>query len=270
MASGQLPTRIPAENPNRRRLLRLLPLAVVAGLAILVVAMGWHRALTFEALVMRRADLDMLVGPHRPVALVAFIGLYIVVVAASIPGAFIMTVAGGVLFGWLVGGAAAVIGATIGATVLFLIARYALRGLIERRLGPRLSALSEGFRADAFHYLLFLRLVPAFPFFLVNLAPALAGVRLGTFVAATGLGIIPATFAYAFFGDGLDRVIAAQEAAYWECTDAGRTDCRISFTLGAVLTPNLLAALTALGVAALIPVFVRRWRARRHALPPPA
>jgi uncharacterized membrane protein YdjX (TVP38/TMEM64 family) len=121
----------------------------------------------------------------------------------------------------------------------------------------------EGFRDDAFNYLLFLRLVPLFPFWLVNLAPALFNVKLVTFVAATLLGIIPGTFAFAFLGSGLDSIIAAQQAAYQACLAAGRGDCEMRFEAGALLTPELIIAFVALGVVALIPVAVKRVRARR-------
>jgi uncharacterized membrane protein YdjX (TVP38/TMEM64 family) len=107
---------------------------------------------------------------------------------------------------------------------------------------------------------LFLRLVPLFPFWLVNLVPALCGVRLATFVTATVVGIIPATFAFAFVGAGLDSVIVAQQAAYRACLAAGRTDCRLEFHMHAALTPELLTALVALGLLALIPVAVKRIR----------
>jgi uncharacterized membrane protein YdjX (TVP38/TMEM64 family) len=105
--------------------------------------------------------------------------------------------------------------------------------------------------------------VPVFPFWLVNLAPAVVGVHLTTFVLATALGIIPGTFAYALVGGGLDSVIAAQEAAYHSCIAAGRADCRLDFSMAALVTPQLLAALAALGVVALIPVALRKRRARR-------
>ena len=113
-------------------------------------------------------------------AVIAYIALYIVVVALSLPGAAFLTVAGGFLFGLALGASAAVVGATVGATVIFLVARSALGEPLLKRAGPRAAKLAEGFRADALSYLLFLRLVPAFPFFLVNLVPAFAGVRLGT------------------------------------------------------------------------------------------
>jgi uncharacterized membrane protein YdjX (TVP38/TMEM64 family) len=125
--------------------------------------------------------------------------------------------------------------------------------------------LAEGFRADAFNYLLFLRLVPAFPFFLVNLVPAFAGVKLSTFVAATAIGIIPGALVYAFAGTGLDSVIAAQQHTYDACMAAGRAGCHLIFNASSVLTPELIGALIALGVLALVPALVRHLRARRRA-----
>jgi uncharacterized membrane protein YdjX (TVP38/TMEM64 family) len=161
-----------------------------------------------------------------------------------------------------VGGLASIVGASIGATLVFLIAKSAFGEHLVRRAGPLASRLAEEFRTDAFSYLLFLRLVPAFPFFLVNLVPALLGVRLGTFVMATALGIIPATLAFASIGAGLDSVIAAQEASHQACLAAGRLDCRLDFDVMAALTPQVLVALVGLGVLALVPVVVRRWRGR--------
>jgi uncharacterized membrane protein YdjX (TVP38/TMEM64 family) len=162
----------------------------------------------------------------------------------------------------VIGGIATVISATIGATIVFLVAKSACGENLMRRAGPLACKLVDGFKADAFNYLLFLRLVPAFPFFLVNLVPALVGVRLPTFVAATFIGIIPAVFAFTFLGSGLDSVIAAQEGIYRACLAAGRTDCEIQFNIGMIATPRLLASLATLGVIALIPVIVKRLRAR--------
>src|SRR5262249_7433883 len=109
---------------------------------------------------------------------------------------------------------------------------------------------------------LFLRLVPVFPFWLVNLAPAIVGIGLPTFVAATALGIIPGTFAFALVGAGLDSVIGAQETAFRECVAAGRRDCQLDFRPSAACTPRRIGAIGALIVVALIPTGVRRWRAR--------
>ncbi len=253
--------RDPAPRLSLGRLLPLVALAVALGV---IVAMGWHRHLSFESLVRHHGALQGFVAQNTAAALAAYIGLYIAVVALSVPGAVYLTIAGGILFGVLLGGVAAVTGATIGAICVFLIARSALGEQLARRAGPLAARLAEGFRADAFSYLLFLRLVPVFPFWLVNLVPALAGVRLSTFAAATAIGIVPGGFAFAFVGSGLTSVITAQEKAYRACLDAGRADCRLDFDLKAAVTPELLMALAALGVVALIPVVVKRLRARRR------
>ena len=239
---------------------RFAPLVLIAILALVIFAMGWHRALSLENLARHHATLADLVGRHFVVALAAFVAIYVAVVTLSLPGGTILSVTGGLLFGCLWGGVTALIGATIGATLLFLIARSAFGEILTRRAGPRLAKLAQGFREDAFNYLLFLRLVPVFPFFLVNLAPALVGVRLAPFVAATALGIIPATFAFAFVGVGLNRVIESQAQSFHDCEAAGRGDCRIDFDIGAALTPHLLAAFAVLGLLALIPVVVKRLR----------
>lgn len=242
-----------------RRLLLLAAVAVLAGIVYAAVGPG---GLSLEALVRHRMEIDAFVAEHRVVAVLAYIVLYIGVVALSLPGATFLTVSGGFLFGLVLGAGAAVIGATIGATLIFLLARTALGEPLLRRAGPRAIRLAKGFQADAFSYLLFLRLVPVFPFFLVNLVPAFAGVRLGPFVAATALGVIPASFVYAFAGTGLDSVIAAQSETYRNCLAAGRVDCRLAFDASDVLTPELIGALAALAVLALVPVLVRRWRGR--------
>jgi uncharacterized membrane protein YdjX (TVP38/TMEM64 family) len=247
------------------RLRRFVPLAVIALATIAVFATGAHRHVSLETLVRHRMAIDGFIDAHAAVALLAFMAVYIVVVALSIPGAALLTIAGGILFGTFVGGSATVIAATIGATIIFLVAKSACGENLARHAGPLAGKLSEGFRADAFSYLLFLRLVPAFPFFLVNLVPALAGVKLTTFVAATVIGIIPATFAFAFFGSGLDSVIVTQEVAYRACVASGRADCALQFDLGMIATPKLLAAFAAMGVIALIPVAVKRLRARSGA-----
>jgi uncharacterized membrane protein YdjX (TVP38/TMEM64 family) len=227
--------------------------------------MGWHRELSFETLVRHRASIDAFVAQHYAAALAAFVALYIVVTALSIPGAVVLTICGGILFGWLAGGLAAIVGATTGATIIFSIARTACGESLMRSVGPRVRKIANGFRSNAFSYLLFLRLVPIFPFWLVNLAPALVGVRLATFVGATALGIVPGTFAYAVVGDGLDSMIRAEGAAFRACIAAGHADCRVHFDMAAVLTPQLLGALAALGLIALIPIVLRRRRGNASA-----
>ncbi|HLN11129.1 MAG TPA: VTT domain-containing protein, partial [Xanthobacteraceae bacterium] len=249
---------------------RLSPLAMVAVAMVVVYAGGWYREVSLENLIRHRAAIDLFVDEHCVTAIGVFIAVYVVSVAMSIPGAVLLTVAGGALFGWLAGGLATIVGATLGAMIIFEIARTACGGTLVRRAGPRVGKLAEGFRENAFSYLLFLRLVPVFPFFLVNIAPALVGVGLGTFVAATVIGIIPATFAFAMFGAGLDSIVAAQESVFRACIAAGRTDCHLDFDRSAAITPQLVAAVVALSIVALVPVVIRRWRAVAGAAARPA
>jgi uncharacterized membrane protein YdjX (TVP38/TMEM64 family) len=259
------PAPAPARAPARLSIRRLWPLLLIVAIAAVVLATGTHRHLSFETLARHHGEIRDFIGAHQVAAVLAYAGLYIIVVALSIPGGLFLTLAGGMLFGGLLGGAVTVVSATIGATIIFLIARSALGEHLARRAGPMVDRVARGFVADAFNYLLFLRLVPVFPFWLVNLVPALAGVRLGTFVVATFVGIIPGTFAYAFVGSGLESVIAAQGVDYRACLAAGRADCRFDFHVKSVVTPELIAALVLLGIVALIPVVVKRIRARSRA-----
>jgi uncharacterized membrane protein YdjX (TVP38/TMEM64 family) len=241
-----------------RRLVLLIAFILLAGIAYYAFGRG---ELSLEAMVRHRTAIDAFVTEYRVLAVLAYIGLYITVVALSVPGAAFLTVSGGFLFGVVVGASAAVIGATIGATLIFLVARTALGEPLLRRAGPRAIKLAQSFRDDAFSYLLFLRLVPAFPFFLVNLVPAFAGVRLLPFVTATALGVIPGSVAYSFAGTGLDSVIAAQKHSYEACLAAGQAECHLAFDPKDILTPQMIGALVALGLLALVPAVVRRLRA---------
>lgn len=247
---------------------RLIPLGVVVVLMAFAVAMGWHRQLSLEMLVRHRSAIEELVAAHRAVAILAFIAAYAAAVALSFPGAALLTVSGGAIFGTLTGGFAAVTAATLGATVIFLVAKFAC-GCVAgcgwmRHAGPLGEKLAAGFCKDAFCYLVFLRLVPLFPFWVVNLIAAPAGVALAPFVAATALGIVPATFAFAFFGAGLSSAIAAQESVYQACVTTQEVGCRLDFDWQAAVTPELIGGLVMLGLIALIPPVVRRSGAMRR------
>ncbi len=262
---ARMPGAVSTPDRPRSPIRRLAPLIAVILLAIAAYIIFGRGSISLEALIRHRMAIDGFVTEHRLLAVLAYIALYIAAVALSLPGAVFLTVAGGFLFGLAVGASAAVIGATVGATIIFLVARTALGEPLLRRAGPRAAQLAQGFRDDAFSYLLFLRLVPAFPFFLVNLVPAFAGVRLLPFVTATALGVIPGAIVYALAGTGLDSVIAVQKDAYNTCLAAGRTACQMIFNAKDVLTPQLIGALVALGLLALVPVVVKRLRARLRA-----
>src|SRR6201993_4737748 len=181
---------------------RLIPLGILVAASI---AFGSHY-LSFGALAENRDWLCGLVARWGLVAALLYVGVYAILVALSVPVGAVLTIAGGYLLGTWLGTLAAVVGATLGATGIFLAARAGL-GAFVQRAGPLVSKLEAGFRADAFNYLLVLRLVPIFPFWLVNLVPALVGVKLRTYVLATALGIVPATVIFASLGNGLGTVV---------------------------------------------------------------
>jgi uncharacterized membrane protein YdjX (TVP38/TMEM64 family) len=240
---------------------RFGPLLAVGAAMLLVLGMGWHREVTLENIVALRERFHHVLDANKVLSVLVYIAFYVCVVALSLPGAFILTAAAGLLFGWLLGGLVAVIGATVGATALFLVARSALGEALTARAGPWLAKLRTGFKEDALSYLLFLRLVPAFPFWFVNIAPAILGVPLRTYVVATFFGIIPATFAFAAAGAGLDSVIMAAKADYAGCVALkGAEACKLRIHASSLVTKELVLALALLGLVALIPIAVRKWR----------
>ena len=166
----------------------------------------------------------------------------------SLPGGAALSIAGGFLFGSVLGTVWIVTGATLGATLIFLAAKTALGDSLKSKAGPWLNKMESGFRDNAFNYLLVLRLVPLFPFFVVNLVPAFLGVGLKTFFTATTLGIIPGTFVFASVGAGLGSVF-----------EQGG-----DFSPASVLTPEIIIALVGLAVLALIPVGYEKFKARQR------
>jgi uncharacterized membrane protein YdjX (TVP38/TMEM64 family) len=242
---------------------RWLPLLVILALGAGFMASGLHRYLTLEATVRYLDLLNGFIARHAVLAMLAYVSVYVAVVALSLPGALVMTILGGLLFDWLIGGALAVTGATLGAAVIFLAARTSLGATLREKAGPRLAGLAEGFRSDAASYLLFVRLVPLFPFALVNLAAATFSVPFLTFIWTTVVGILPGTFAFSLAGASLDGVVDSQREAFMACKAAGAADCRLAIDLKALVSRKLLLAFAALGVVALIPMLARRWSSRK-------
>jgi len=257
----------PPRAPGRREIARYAPLALILAALAVAWASGVTQYLTLEELLTRRAQLAGFIADNRVTALAAYVAIYIVAVALSVPGGLVLTLTGGVLFG-AIGGVAAVFAATIGATLLFLAARTSLGETLASRAGPWIGRLREGFREGAVYYMLFLRLTPVFPFWLVNLAPALLGVPLRTFVWTTLVGVAPATMAFALAGAGVDSVVAEKKAAYDACLAAGAADCDLRLSGSDLLTQELMLGLAAVGMAALIPVVVQKIRKRRAASAP--
>lgn len=220
------------------------PLALLVAALGLALALGLHRHLSLDALAERRAALGAFVAADPALAALAYVGAYVAVVALSLPGGAAMTLAGGLLFGAIAGAALAVMGATLGACVVFLAARAALAGALERRGGEAVRRAVAAVREGGFWYLLTLRLLPVVPFWLANLAPALAGMRFPPYVAATALGIVPGTAVFASVGAGLGGVLDA----------GGRPDLTV------ILSPPVLLPLLALAALSLLGAW---WRSRR-------
>jgi uncharacterized membrane protein YdjX (TVP38/TMEM64 family) len=245
------------------RLWRYLPLAVILAAVAAVFATGLHRSLNFETFVDYQVRLRELVEARWLQMLGLYVLVYVTAVTLSLPASAFLTAIGGYLFGWAIGGTVASMSATLGATSIFLIAKTSVGQSLLRRAGSRIQSFAEGFKNNAFSYLLFLRLMPVVPFWLTNLAAAFFGLRLKTFVLATQIGMIPASFAFAFAGSGLDDVIAAQQRARTECLSRGGGDCALELSAKSLMTPRLMIALAILGILALAPILVRLWQGRR-------
>ncbi len=247
---------------------RWLPLLLLVGATALAFALGWQSLLTFKTVGLHYEALRSFITSHLGLGLLIYALLYVVVVALSLPGGLVMTMTGGLLFGSALATPVTVVAATVGATIVFLVAKTSIGEPLAARAGPWLAKLRNGFHENAFSYLLFLRLVPAFPFFVVNLAPALLGVPLRTYVIGTFLGIIPGTLAFCVAGSGLGSVIERQNELYRACLANSpavpENGCQYNVDIGAFMTTEFIAALVLLGVVALIPAALKKW-SKRHA-----
>jgi len=217
---------------------RFLPLAVLIVAVIAIFASGVTQYLNLEALQANEAGLRGIIDDNLILALLAFIAVYAIATAVSLPGATILTLAGGYLFGTWVGGSATVIGATIGAVAVFYAVRTSLGEALRAKAeasGGMLKKVIDGVGQGAFGYILTLRLIPLAPFWLVNVAAALAHAPLRAYALATFFGIMPATFIYSGIGAGIGALVARGEAP----------------DLGVIFEPRVLVPLVALGLLSL-------------------
>lgn len=220
---------------------RFLPLAAILALLGFGFAMGWHKLFSFEQLKAQRAVLTGFVAAQPWLAAFAFLALYVAVTMSMLPGALWITIAGGFLFGFAGGAALTVIGATTGATLLFLAARTAMGEGLRQRAGPFLDKLRAGFQENPFSYMLTLRFMPVVPFPVANIAPALLGATLPAYVTTTFIGILPGVAAYSLVGSGLGATF-----------DAGGEPNL------AKLAGQLFPAFIALALVSLAPVAIKR------------
>ena len=237
----------PPSKREGRAVRRRGPVGLLLLALVLLTLFGPDNATLFEALRTHRAEMLSLVAEYAVIADLLFAVIYAVAIAFSIPGGAMMTIIGGFLFGPLRTTLYVIFAATLGATALFLIARGAVGDRLRSRAGPWMAKMEAGFQNNAMSYLLVLRLVPLFPFFVVNLVPAFLGVPLRTYVIATFFGIIPGTFVFALAGGGLGSALEASG----------------EFSVSSILTPEVIAALVGLAVLALIPVVYKKYRARQ-------
>jgi uncharacterized membrane protein YdjX (TVP38/TMEM64 family) len=222
---------------NAKKIVIVLAAAVAVGL---FVYFDLQRFLTLEALKANRQALLDYYAAHRVATVAGFMAVYIVQTALSLPGAAILSLAAGAIFGPLLGTLYANIAATIGATLAFLVTRYLLRDVVQERFGGRLEGMNRELEARGFNYLIFLRLVPVFPFFLINLAAGLTRLPLRTFFTATMLGIIPGGFVYVNAGASLATIDS----------------------LAGIASPRVLGSFALLGLFALVPALYTKFRRR--------
>jgi uncharacterized membrane protein YdjX (TVP38/TMEM64 family) len=238
------------QTPGRRALrlaLRFGPALLIVVAVVLVVRSGWLGRLSLENLRESRGALIAFVRAHPLESLGLYVAVYVVTVALSLPTALVLTLTGGFLFGPWIGGVAAGVSCTLGAVIVFLISRLAVGDAVEARTGPRVRAVAEEIKKDAFFYILTLRLIPVTPFWLTNVAAGLIAIPVSTFAIATLLGILPVGVIWAGVGSGLDALFASGQP----------------LSLHAMVTPRVLLPLIGLAVLAVLPILYQRWRNRR-------
>jgi len=226
------------------KLMKVTPVFVLAfGLAAFFV-FDLDRYFSLEALAENRDVLSGWVSQAGAFSWLIYGGFYAFVTAFSVPGGAVMTILGGFLFGPWLGGTLSVVGATAGATAVFLAARYAVADLLKAKLGSHMLKMEEGFNKNPLTYLLFLRLIPLFPFWLVNLIPALLNVPIRIYIFGTAIGIIPGTLIYSLLGDGVGALLAAGQ----------------DINLGIIFELRFLLPVCGLGTLVLLPVLYKKVR----------
>lgn len=231
---------------RRRRWLRFLPLALI----VIGAALAWMLAgdrLSFETLEENREALIAWRDRNMVTAAAAYMAIYMVSVAFSVPGAIWLTMAGGFLFGTVLATLLTVVSATTGATVIYLAARSSLGAELRRRAGPWLKRVDREIERGEISFLLVIRLIPAIPFFVANVLPAFVNVKLVNFIWTTLVGIAPASAVISSVGAGLGEVI----------DEGGKPDP------GVIFEPYVLGPLLGLAALAALPVIVRKLRGER-------
>ena len=239
-----------AQTPDRRRLrlvLRFGPAALALVALVVLLRSGVLGSLSLDNLRDRRGELLAFVHAHPLESLAVYILVYAGCVALSLPLPLVLTLTGGFLFGPWLGGSAAAVSCTLGGVIVFLISRLAVGDAVEGRGGPRVRALAEEIKKDAFFYILTLRLIPVTPFWLTNVAAALISIPVSTFASATLIGILLPGLIYAGLGSGLGALF-----------DSGQP-----LSPRTLITPGMVLPMIGLAVLSVLPILYQRWRGRR-------
>ncbi|MEM9243549.1 MAG: TVP38/TMEM64 family protein [Pseudomonadota bacterium] len=227
---------------------KIVPLAILIIALVLFFALELHRHINLQQLNLYQQQLYDWRDQYYALTVIVFMLIYIVATAISIPGAIILTLSGGFLFGLWLGTCYVVISATIGASIIFLASKTAFADMLSRKAGNTIKKLKQGFQNNALSYLLFLRLVPIFPFWLINIVPGLLNVPLRTFLIATFIGIIPGSFVYVSVGNGLSAVFARNETP----------------DLSIIFHANILIPIIGLAILSLLPIVYKKIRQKKR------
>lgn len=227
---------------NKQLVLRFLPLIILISCIALAYAFGLHNYLSLESIKTQKEEFQGMIETYPLLSAIAFVGIYAGCVALSLPIATLLTLLGGFLFGLVKGTFLVVSGATIGATIIFIIAKTSLGSTLREKAGSLYNKVEGNMKENAIGYLFFMRLVPIFPFVLVNIVPALFNVSLKIFLLTTFFGIMPGTAVYVYFGEQLGEINAVSDLA----------------------RPELFLAFALLGIFALIPTLYKQFKAKKN------
>ncbi|MEM7027107.1 MAG: VTT domain-containing protein [Pseudomonadota bacterium] len=223
---------------NKKTILRFLPLIILVSCIALAYAFGLHNYLSLESIKTQKEEFQGLIDNYPVWSAFGFVAIYAFCVALSLPVATLLTLLGGFLFGFLQGTLFVVTGATLGATIIFLVAKTSLGSTLRDKAGNLYNKVEANMKENAVGYLFFMRLVPIFPFVLVNIVPALFNVSLKVFLLTTFFGIMPGTAVYVYFGEQLGEINAVSDLA----------------------RPELFLAFALLGIFALVPTLYKQFK----------
>ena len=220
---------------------KILIILVVIIAIVAIRVSGLHKYLTFEQLKSSTDILHNYVDAHYLISVILFILIYLVSVAFSIPGATILTLTGGLVFGTVLGAIYVNLGATTGAVLVFLFARYLLGDKLQEKYGAKLNKFNREVETNGYSYLLMLRFIPIFPFWMINLFAGLTKVKLRTYFWTTAVGIFPGSIVYTYTGQQLNTIDSLKD----------------------IFSVNILIAFVLLGLLASVPTIVNHIKRRK-------